>query len=578
MHRIGWCIATCVLLCMSTARADYQLTQSATNVECYDFLELTLKSDTPIPGNPFTDAQFTGRFSSAEHQPISVDGFAGSSDGREFRIRFMPTTAGPYDFSLRLQHGDKSWEFTGHFAAVAGSRPGLVRVDPKYPFHFICEGSGQHWFWNSTTTYQILAWDDVTIEASLRRLAGLGINRIRVAICGRTRDGKRWNEPLVRPTSTFQFKMEPWVAADPQNLEQPGYDTSRFNLPFYDKIDRLMLLARELGIVVSVIFYVDGKDAGVDPFGPEQCGETAEQLYYRYTIARLAAYSNLMWDVTNEWHLFRTEAWVEKMGAFIKDCDPYDHLTSVHGHGQFPFRKSSWADFAMFQSWDEHGGYEFMLANRQEQLRAGRPMPQVNEEYGYEDHYPFPWGEGRLWPARTADNRRRLAWEMTMAGCYQTTGERANEGTGLGLDTGGGCVNGRGSDRMTMLVGYGHWRRFFQGFDWWKLEPHPDLLQLPPALDRSAAGKQPDSVPPIPVLCARPLCLADPGNCYVVYLPQGGCVTLHLAEGEYHAIWFNPRDGKRLDGKIPASGGLWTSPPAPDAEDWVLLMSRGSSG
>jgi hypothetical protein len=51
----------------------------------------------------------------------------------------------------------------------------------------------------------------------------------------------------------------------------------------------------------------------------------------------------------------------ERLGAFIKDCDPYDHVTSVHGHGQFPFRQSTWADFAMFQSWDEHGGYEFML-------------------------------------------------------------------------------------------------------------------------------------------------------------------------------------------------------------------------
>ena len=125
---------------------------------------------------------------------------------------------------------------------------------------------------------------------------------------------------------------------------------------------------------------------------------------------------------------------------------------------------------------------------------------------------------------------------------------------------------------MTMLVGYDHLRRFFQGFDWWRLEPHPDLLQLPPAPDRSAAGKQPDSVPPIPVLCAHPLCLADPGNCYVAYLPQGGSRHPAFGRGEYRAIWFNPRDGKRLDGTIPASGGLWTSPPAPDAEDWVLLV------
>jgi len=57
---------------------------------------------------------------------------------------------------------------------------------------------------------------------ALQRLSRLGINRIRVAICGRTKDGTRWNEPLVRRTDRFAFKMEPWPAARPDNLEDPG--------------------------------------------------------------------------------------------------------------------------------------------------------------------------------------------------------------------------------------------------------------------------------------------------------------------------------------------------------------------
>ena len=158
------------------------------------------------------------------------------------------------------------------------------------------------------------------------------------------------------------------------------------------------------------------------------------------------------------------------MGAFLKQCDPYDHVTSVHGHGQFPFRTSEWADFAMYQSWDEGGGYRFMLNNRVEQQKTGRPIPQINEEYGYEDHYPV-WGGSRKAPARSADNRRRLAWGMYMAGGYQTTGERADTGTGWGPDTGGGWINGRGDDSMTMLKGYGHIVDFFTALPWWRLEP-----------------------------------------------------------------------------------------------------------
>ena len=201
-----------------------------------------------------------------------------------------------------------------------------------------------------------------------------------------------------------------------------------------------------------------------------------EQRYYRYAVARLAAFSNVMWDVTNEYHLFRDEAWAEKMGTFIKQCDPYDHLTSVHGHGEFPFRTSPWADFAMYQSWDEGGGYAFMLKNRHQQAKTGRIMPQVNEEYGYEDHYPR-WGGDRKAPARSADNRRRLAWGMYMAGGYQTTGERADPGTGWGPDTGGGWINGRGDDSMTMLEGYGHIVDFFTALPWWRLNPDNDFFE-----------------------------------------------------------------------------------------------------
>jgi hypothetical protein len=166
------------------------------------------------------------------------------------------------------------------------------------------------------------------------------------------------------------------------------------------------------------------------------------------------------------------------MGSFIEKCDPYDHLTSVHGHGDFRFQTSPWADFAMYQRWDEAGGYRFMLANRRKQAETGRIIPQVNEEYGYEDHYPT-WGGNRKAPARSADNRRRLAWGMYMAGCYQTTGERADTGTSWGPDTGGGWLNGRGDDSMKMLIGYGHIVDFFTSVRWWELNPDNSFFTAP---------------------------------------------------------------------------------------------------
>jgi hypothetical protein len=56
-------------------------------------------------------------------------------------------------------------------------------------------------------------------------------------------------------------------------------------------------------------------------------------------------------------------------------------------------------------------------------------------------------------PVASPDADRRAVWEMAMAGGYQRTGEIAKRGTGIGPDTEGGWVKGRGDDTMKMLNG-----------------------------------------------------------------------------------------------------------------------------
>ncbi len=463
---------------LQAAPAAVSFVLSSDRVDCYDFVEIAVNVENPDATNPFTDAVVEGRFTPVGGQPVQVDGFCDSVDGRVFRVRFMPTHAGDYRYSVVYRQGDYQTSHSGKFVARKAGRRGLIRVDKEHPWHFVWEGTGEHFFWNGTTTYWLLGWDDETIRGNIDRLARLQVNRLRVAICGRVKDGRAWYENVF-PTEKFSFLMNPWVAQRADSVESPGFDVTRFNLWHWRKIERMLHHAREKDMAISIIFYVDGARPGVDPFGKARMGQEDEQRYYRYAAARLAAFSNVMWDVTNEYHLFRNEQWANQMGAFLKECDPYDHVASVHGHGQFPFRTSEWADFAMYQSWDEGGAYKFMLNNRVQQQKAGRPMPQVNEEYGYEDHYPAAWGGGRKAPARSADNRRRLAWGMYMAGGYQTTGERADTGTGWGPDTGGGWINGRGDASMTMLEGYGHIVDFFTALPWWRLEPDNDFFEVP---------------------------------------------------------------------------------------------------
>jgi hypothetical protein len=190
-----------------------------------------------------------------------------------------------------------------------------------------------------------------------------------------------------------------------------------------------------------------------------------------------------------------------------------------------------------------------MLKNRQEQEKTGRPMPQVNEEYGYEDHYPYPWGEGRKWPARTADTRRRLAWQMTMAGGYQTTGERAN------VPGCGGWITGRGDNSMVMFEGYRHLVDFFTALPWWQLNPDNDFFEAP--------SSSPGAALVVGLRSAK-------NDFAVLYFSAGGSARIRpgLLAGGLRAQWFNPRTGQQVS----SSPGLSGEFVAPDDRDWVLLL------
>ncbi len=184
-------------------------------------------------------------------------------------------------------------------------------------------------------------------------------------------------------------------------------------------------------------------------------------------------------------------------------------------------------------------------------MGLGRIIPQTNEEYGYEDHYPM-WAKGL--GSESADTLRRTAWEIVMAGGYQTAGETARRGTNVWPDSGGGWMNGRGDDSMTMFEGYSHMVDFFTSFDWWRTEPHDELV------DNGA------------------FCLAKPGELYAVYLPHGGNVSAQIAQGSYDAAWWDAGTGRQIPlSPIRVTSGSWTSPAAPGNDDWALLLKKQKS-
>jgi hypothetical protein len=507
-------------------------------LDAFDYVEITATVDAPDVHNPFVDATLTGIFEEVDgRQHWNIEGFCDSDDGSIFRIRFMPMQARSYKYSLKFVQGGFEKTATGIFQAVDAHRRGILRVDPQYPWHFIWAGTGEHFFFNGTTAYWLMGWrDDRTIQYSIERLHRLQVNRMRVTLAGREANSF-FGEPVMTGPNWTVF-IAAWPAQNADDPLHPGFDYARFNLPYWQKFERMLKLARDHDMNISLV--LDMNDSKVHP----DAGSEDEHRYIRYAVARLAAFSNITWDLGDDLDYFRDEKWTHDTGMLIQDLDPYKHLETSHpaASNAHQDRASSWFGFTSYQQWsrDQH---RRMLESRKLQEKAGRIIPQTNEEYGYEDHYP-------LWAAPGSDSTdvlRRTAWDIVMAGAYQTAGETARRGTNIWPDTGGGWLNGRGDDTMTMFIGYGHMVDFMTRFEWWKTNPHDELVNN---------GNY---------------CLADPGKIYAVYMPHGGDVTMQLQPNHYEAYWFSALTGEKI-ALPPVEGSSWTSPKAPDQNDWALLL------
>lgn len=519
---------------------EIRVIQSARRVNTYDFIELTVQPVQPVTGNPFTDVVLDGEFSrKGTTQPTKVEGFCDSQDGSSYKIRFMPAVAGDYQYKVNLRIDDKVYSESGSFKARNQGNRGLLKTDPEHPFHFIWEGTGEHYFWNGTTTYYLMGWQsDAEIRSIIDRLSSLKINRIRVLVYGRNED-RPWDQP-VKTTPEFKLYLNPWVAERPDNVKDPGFDLKRFNVSYWQRYERMLAYAREKNMIVSVIPFIAGQVLET----PFDARSEDEQLYYRYTVARLSAFSNVTWDLGNEHDLHRdAPGWANWLGPLVNQWDPYHHLNAAHNR-IYNTPGNPWNHMQLIQHWDEPGMRSFLLEKRKEQLASGRSIPLVIEEFGYEDLWEKTPGE------RNADSRRRVAWQVCMAGACPTTGETANRGTGFPPDTGGGWVNGRGDTTMTMLSECAHMLDFFGKFDWWKAAP-----------DELSAGTEVS-------------CLSIPGQVYAVYMsaPRKADIKLE-GMGIYRASWFNPRTGEWI--KLPEAGGLeWESPLPPGDGDWALLLIK----
>jgi hypothetical protein len=121
-------LALALVTMLAAAPGGVSFSLPAASIEAYDFIEVTASVTAPDGSNPFTGAALTGSFGKADATTrVPVDGFCDSPDGSVFRIRFMPSSAGEYVFSV-----------AGRFREdIRGPLPSHRGVQARFPFAWI---------------------------------------------------------------------------------------------------------------------------------------------------------------------------------------------------------------------------------------------------------------------------------------------------------------------------------------------------------------------------------------------------------------------------------------------------------
>ncbi|MGA7339073.1 MAG: DUF5060 domain-containing protein, partial [Terracidiphilus sp.] len=231
-------------------------------IAAYDYAEITATVISPDAQDPFEDAALTGTLETEDgNLHLNVDGFCDSADGSVFRIRFMAPRPGRFRYSVTYRQGGFQKTTTGTFQAIDANRRGVLRVDPRYPWHFIWEGTGEHYFFNGTTAFWLMGWrDERTIRYSIERLHRLQVSRIRVAVAGRT--NIFYGEPVMIEPDWTVF-LTPWPAEKTDDFTHPGFDYSRFNVEYWQKYERMLGFARARDVVISLV--LDMNDSKIHP-------------------------------------------------------------------------------------------------------------------------------------------------------------------------------------------------------------------------------------------------------------------------------------------------------------------------
>ncbi len=453
--------------------------------------------------------------------------FWGFYDGdQRWKYRFMPDETGVWKYHYRFSDGGGK-EGRGSFNVVEqGALKGVIRAYKKNPRWFAYNGNEP--FFLKSYNLSNGALFGTPLEWAVSHVYGKilerGYNHLQLFIL-----------PLF-PTPACNFTDAPQGVTDPvfRGLEP----SKTMDLVVLRRLEEHFGWLNDHGIAVHFFLGFDGKDQGPRW---KHMSKREREFCVRYVTARLAAFSNICgWNFTWETTGDRLEP---ELMEWLKRDDPWDHLRTYHD--EYPLANHYSNPLYTFAAIENKGFLsprKSSLSHNQACLYAYQGKPVLMSEGN--GLWMWAWGASE-------DDIRRSAWGTTMAGASFSWNDLTGK-TGECVMTSNDIFHTRADEYLDVL-----YRVLTEELVFHRMEPRAELL----------SG-----------FTGNAYLLAEKNEQYLIYLEEGGSVTLDLSEAagssKFSVNWVDPKSGRQEKAPHLVQGGASRDFFSPLNGESVLCLRR----
>lgn len=509
---------TLSISCQSTmARSPSELQE----VGIWELFEYSLRRQSPVD-DPYTGTALQVELAKPDGSKVRTWGFY---DGdTTWRVRFAPNQYGVW--SYRIWFSDTPDEvIQGSLACVPSDTPGMVCLYEENPFWLGHKGSQYRLLRSFHVGDRFFAdnWDDPddphdgnARERFLDWFTQNGYNMLSIASHYLNREeagrGEGWSTPDLWP----------------------------LNYREYRKMERILdeLLARNIVVFPFGGFFGAKADWPTDP--------EEQELYVRYTLARIGHYPNVVLNVAGPepfWRMQRSQyQWamqlddLRRLGRLIRRLDVHEHVLTVHNEK----RASHYGDPFLFEDWYDMATLQGPTTVDREALFAGLAANHAPQKACYAQE--TLWYGNKNHPRYTDDDLRRNAYAILFAGAVLNFADMdGNSSSGF---SGTMDFDQLHQDKHEIVKAV---------WDWFETIPH-HTMRTRQELVRNG------------------YCLAREGEEYYIYLDSENELKMHLGYPyAFKSEWINAIDPNdvRLGPQLSEDVQVWT----PDRKgQWILHL------